>query len=337
MVNFKNKSLIFYLISLSVFLFVFVIFSLNLGGVGISVKEIVEVLLGKLTGRSFDIRPSSVFIIWNLRLPRILLATLVGASLSISGVALQGIFKNPMAEPFVTGTSAGASFGATLAIIFFNGSNISISLSAFIFSIFSSFLVYYLAQNKGKIDLVNLLLAGIVLSSLLSAFVSFLMIFNEKELISIFTYTMGSFNASNWMQVNLLFITTFLGFFILYSLHKELNILSLGDESAKSMGVEVERTKKLILVSTSFITAIAVSYVGIIAFVGLIVPHFFRLLIGSNHKKLLPMCFLGGAIFMLFCDNLSRTLIDNSEIPVGIITSIIGAPLFLYLLNKRKR
>jgi len=333
----NKKRMRLYFIILSFILVFFIVFSISLGGISIGIKEIFEIILSKFTEKNLEINSSNYFIVWNLRFPRILLASLVGASLSISGVALQGIFKNPMADPYVTGTSAGASFGASIAIVFLKESNITIGFSAFIFSVIASFLIYYLAQNKGKVDVVNLLLAGIVLSSLLSAFVSFIMIFNQQELISIFTYTMGSFNGANWMQFKILLFTTFLGFFVLYYLHKELNILTLGDESAKSIGVEVEKVKKIILISTSLLTAIAVSYVGIIAFVGLIVPHFFRLLTGSNHKYLLPISFVGGAIFMLICDNLSRTLINNSEIPVGIITSIIGAPLFLYLLNKRKR
>lgn len=328
---------LFYLFSIILILLFALIYSINVGGVSIELKEILEIINHKVFGKEIDIRGSKIFIVWNIRLPRILVASLVGGSLSLAGVGLQAVFKNPMAEPFVTGTSAGASFGATIAIIYLRNTNISIGLSAFIFSLLATIIIYYLAQDRGRISVTNLLLAGIVLSSLLNSFVSLLMILNQSELVNIISFTMGSFNGVGWNELRLVAPSLLLGFVILIYFHQELNILAFGDDTANTIGVEVERVKKIILITTSLLTATTVSFTGIIGFVGLIVPHFFRLLIGSNHKYLLPTSFFGGALFMLVCDNIARSAIENSEIPVGIITAILGAPMFLYLLKKTKR
>lgn len=334
----KRRGLVplYLLITIFILLFILLI-SINIGNVDISIRETIDVIKHKIFSNEIDINKSKVFIIWNIRFPRILLATLVGGSLSLAGVALQAVFKNPMAEPYVTGTSAGASFGAAIAIVFFKNSNISITIISFLTSITATFLIYNLAKQKGRISIVNLLLAGVVLSSLLSSFVSLLMIFNQDDLINIITYTMGSFGGANWNELKIISFVLIIAFISLFSLYRELNILSFGDDSANSMGVEVEKVKRYVLIIASLLTATSVSFAGIIGFVGLIVPHFFRLLIGSNHKYLIPISFFGGGLFMLVCDNIARSLLESSEIPVGIITAIIGAPLFLYLLNKSKR
>ncbi len=336
--TFRRRGLVpFYLLITIFILFFILLISINIGNVDIDIKETLSIINHKLFSNETNVKSTKVFIIWNIRFPRILLATLVGGSLSLAGVSLQAVFKNPMAEPYVTGTSAGASFGATLAIVFFKNSNMSIALISFLTSITATFLIYSLSKSRGKISIVNLLLAGVVLSSLLSSFVSLLMIFNQDELINIITYTMGSFGGANWNELKIILFVLTIAFSALISLHKELNILSFGDDSANSMGVEVEKVKRYVLVIASLLTATSVSFAGIIGFVGLIVPHFFRLLIGSNHKYLIPISFFGGGLFMLICDNIARSLLESSEIPVGIITAIIGAPLFLYLLNKSKR
>jgi iron complex transport system permease protein len=334
----KNKKMIsLYILILSAFLIFSLIYSIGLGSVKISGEEILNILAFKIFKIESTVKASDIFIVWNMRMPRALTASLVGASLSLAGVGLQAVFKNPMAEPFVTGTSAGAALGATIALIFFKNSSIGLGMSAFIFALSSTLLIYSLAQSRGRVNISNLLLAGIVLSSLLNSFVSLLMIFNHKDLLSIITYTMGSFSGTSWDDLIILIPSLFVGFWILIYHREELNILAFGDESANAMGVEVEKTKKIILLCASLLTAITVSFTGIIPFVGLIVPHFFRLLIGSNHKYLLPLSFIGGAIFTLLCDNVARSMVADSEIPVGIITAIIGAPIFLYLLNKTKK
>lgn len=336
--NTKRRGLIpLSILSIFVILAITLVLSVNIGNADIEVGRIIDVLLNKIFHKGIEVKKSTVFILWNIRLPRILLAALVGGCLSLAGVGLQAVFKNPMAEPYVTGTSAGASFGAALAIIFLKNSRFSLSLCAFISAIMATFLIYRLAYNKGRVSITNLLLAGIVLSSLLSAFVSLLMIFNQDDLVNIISYTMGSFSGANWKELGYVFGAGMAGFAILLLHYQEMNILSFGDDSASSMGVEVDKVKKIILVTTALLTAVSVSFAGIIGFVGLIVPHFFRLIIGYNHKYLLPVSFLGGGLFMLICDNIARSILPSSEIPVGIITAITGAPLFLYLLNKSKR
>ena len=334
----KNKKLIpLYIVILSVLLLISLIYSIAVGGVHISGDKILKILAFKLLGREDIIKTSDIFIVWNMRMPRVLTAAFVGGSLSLAGVGLQAVFKNPMAEPFVTGTSAGAALGATIALIFFKNSGIGLGLSAFIFALSATLLIYSLATSRGRVNISNLLLAGIVLSSLLNSFVSLLMIFNHKDLLSIISYTMGSFSGTSWSDLKILIPSLLLGFGVLIYHREELNILAFGDDSANAMGVEVEKIKKIILLCASLLTAITVSFAGIIPFVGLIVPHFFRLLMGSNHKYLLPLSLIGGALFTLLCDNVARSLVVDSEIPVGIITAIIGAPLFLYLLNKTKK
>lgn len=334
----KNKKLIpLYILVLSAFLIISLIYSVAVGGVNIEGSKILKILAFKLFGGETSIKASDVFIVWNMRMPRVLTAAFVGGSLSLAGVGLQAVFKNPMAEPFVTGTSAGAALGATIALIFLKNSGIGLGLSAFVCALSATLLIYSLAQSRGRVNISSLLLAGIVLSSLLNSFVSLLMIFNHRDLLSIISYTMGSFSGTSWNDLRILIPSLLIGFGILMYHREELNILAFGDDSANAMGVEVEKTKKIILLCASLLTAITVSFTGIIPFVGLIVPHFFRLLMGSNHRHLLPMSLIGGALFTLLCDNVARSLVADSEIPVGIITAIIGAPLFLYLLSKTKK
>lgn len=334
----KNRKLpLMYIFVLFIILSISILYSIKVGGINISTRDIIDIMAFKIFGTETAVKNSNIFIVWNMRLPRILTAAFVGGSLSLAGVGLQAVFKNPMAEPFVTGTSAGAAFGATIALIFLKNTEITLGLSAFVFSVSSTVLIYNLAKSKGKVNISNLLLAGIVLSSLLNSFVSLLMIFNHKDLLTIISYTMGSFSGTTWPELKILIPTLALGFAVLMYHMEELNILAFGDDSANAIGVEVEKTKKTILIFTSLLTAVTVSFTGIIPFVGLIIPHFFRLLIGNNHKYLLPISLIGGSLFTLHCDNIARSLVENSEIPVGIITAIIGAPLFLYLLNKTKK
>lgn len=333
----KKAFIYFSFLSLTLILFIFMIFSVLLGTADISPKEVIKIILEKIFDLSFQMEESKSFIVLNLRMPRIILAILVGSSLSLSGCILQAIFKNPMADPYITGTSSGALFGASLGMLFFNDSNISLALASFLGSLLSTFIIYGFANKNGQISITTMLLAGLVLSSLLGAVVQFIMIFSKKELINIFTFTMGSFSGATWKAV-IIISFILLGSFIYYYLHyKELNIICLGDDNAKAIGVNVDKTKKIFLVISALLTSVTVAFSGIIGFVGLIIPHFFRLILGNNHKYLLPFSLVGGAILMLFCDNIARTSLPSGEFPVGIVTSIIGAPLFLVLLRKSKR
>lgn len=330
---------------LLIFLILSIIISITLGAVKIPVIDTVKIILSRIGFLSSKIdvtgiKESNIFIVLNIRLPRILLAGLVGAILSLVGTSYQAIFKNPMADPFVMGVSSGAAFGATIGIVL--GLNKGVfgfgftSVLAFIGALITTVIVYNLARTGNKISTTSILLAGIVMSSLLSAGISLMMIFNHNELESIVSWTMGSFNGASWKQIYVIIIPTILGLVFLSSLAREMNAIVMGEEDAQNIGVNVELVKKLILITASLLAACAVSVSGIIGFVGLIVPHLFRLLFSSDHRVLLPVSVIGGAAFLIICDTLARTVVPSMEIPVGIITSVFGGPFFLYLLKKVK-
>lgn len=344
MTYFKNKKLYkVNIITLAMLLISIMIISLTLGSVKIPLVDVFKIILNKF-GLNMDIesvKKSNIFIVLNIRLPRIILSSLVGGVLAIVGTSFQGIFKNPMAEPYVMGSSSGAAFGATIGIILGLNNGLLgfglISILAFLGSIITTTLVYNLARNGNKVDTTSILLSGIVISSFLSSIISFLMIFNRDELVNIVSWTFGSFNGANWSQIKIISIPILLGMLLLCLLNRELNGLAMGNENAINMGINVELIKKVVLVISSLLAGFAVSVSGIIGFVGLIIPHLFRLIFGSDHRILLPVSAIGGGIFLLICDTLSRTIISGTEIPVGIITSVFGGPFFLYLLRKSRK
>ncbi len=333
----KKNLIPFSLIFLLVLLVVTIIFSVLVGTADIHARDVIKIITNKIFVNKFPIDENMQFIVLNLRMPRIILAILVGSSLALTGCGLQSLFKNPMADPYITGTSSGALFGASLALVLFKDNNLSLAIASFIGSLLSTFVIYNFANKKGKISITTMLLAGLVLSSLLSAIVQIIMIFSKAELINIFTFTMGSFSGATWNGVIIMTIVFFIAFTFYFAHYKELNLISVGDENAESIGVNVNRMKKLFLILSALLTSTTVAFSGVIGFVGLIIPHFFRLIIGNNHKYLIPFSVLGGSIFMLLCDDIARGTLASSEFPVGIITSIIGAPIFLFLLRKSKR
>lgn len=347
----KIKIVILFLLLLFIMLI-----SITLGAVKIPIKDttkiIASTILDKVSSISSkinlsniidvsDIKESDFFIVLNIRLPRILLAGLVGAILSLVGSAYQAIFKNPMADPFVMGVSSGAAFGATVGMLL--GFNVGVfgfgitSILAFIGALLTTFIVYNLARTGNKINTLSILLAGIVMSSLLSAGISLMMIFNHDDLARIVSWTMGSFNAASWKQIIVVIIPTIIGLAFLMSLSRDLNLIVMGEEEAQTLGVNVERLKKTTLILSSILAGLAVSVSGIIGFVGLIIPHLFRMIFSSDHRILLPTSLLGGASFLIVSDTLARTIMPNMEIPVGIITAIFGGPFFLFLLKKTNK
>ena len=335
----KRKANLIKIVVLIIALIGFAIFAITQGSVKIPVSNVVSIIC---SGKSIDtIKPAHIFIVENIRLPRILLSASVGGMLAVIGTVFQALFKNPMADPYVMGVSSGAAFGATLGIIFSVGVSLAgmglVSMMAFVGAMITMLVVYSLASVGGKISTTGILLAGIVVNALLSSLISFIMIVYHNKIDQIVTWTMGSFNAASWDHLKLIIIPMFFGVAYMVSLSRELNALNLSDEDAKNMGVNVERIKKIALVIASLLAAFSVSVSGIIGFVGLIVPHFFRMIFGSDHRILLPVSFVGGALFMLICDTLARSVLPNMEIPVGIITSIIGGPFFLLLLQKHKK
>lgn len=346
--NCSNKkthySLLFFITCIA--LIFLIIFCSTLGVANISFVQSIKILLSKipLIGDYVSlegIKSTSLTIVFNIRLPRIFTAALVGAALSVVGAVYQGIFKNPMADPYVLGVSSGAAVGATIAIVLglsttFYGFGM-INVLAFAGAILTILIAYNIARVGNKLPSTTLLLAGVVLSFLFSSINSLLMFFNRDQVESIVFWLMGSFNGANWSQLTIAAPIIIIGIIFIIAFSKDLNLMLLGEDTAKNLGTEVEKVKKLLLFITSVMISSSVSISGVIGFVGLITPHVIRIIIGPDNKRLIPFSALGGAIFMIISDTLARILIPPIEIPVGAITSLFGAPYFIYLLMKRKK
>lgn len=280
-------------------------------------------------------------IVWNLRLPRVFLALVVGAMLSSAGVAFQGVLRNPLADPYILGVSVGAAFGAATSIVFFRNASflgqLSIPLFSFAGGLLSLGFVLGLSKQHSQHDRETLILAGVVVQSLIGAFLSFLIAVSGQQMQEIVFWMMGSLANRTWLDVSILLPYFLLGITFLLFQQRDLNVIALGERAATHLGMNVERKKILILIVGSLLTASAVSVVGIIGFVGLIVPHLMRLLVGPDHRVLLPVSTIAGAIFLLWSDTLARTLLTSREIPIGVITAFIGAPFFAYLLKSGLR
>jgi len=326
-------------------LFFTVVLSSMMGAASISFTEAIGIFLSRipLLGNLFNTpyEKSHILIIFNIRLPRILLAAVVGMGLSVVGAAMQGMFKNPMADPGVLGVSSGAALGAAIAISmgmqkFIFGIGL-VTLFSFIGAIATTVIVYSISRVGGKLPTVNLLLSGVAVSFLFSSVISIIMIFDRNKMENIVMWTMGSISAASWKQVAIIAPVVLLGTLAIFIYAKDLNLLSTGSDTALSLGVEVEKTKKILLVISSVLVGACVSVSGVVGFVGLIIPHIIRLVLGSDHRIVLPFSAVTGAIFLVLCDTMARSLVPPSEIPVGAITSIFGAPFFIYLLMKSKR
>jgi iron complex transport system permease protein len=304
---------------------------LALGPVSLSLSQLWHlVTAGPVQG---DLE-SAIF--WEIRMPRVLVAALVGAALAVAGVILQDLFLNPLTDPYVTGVSSGAALGATIGIVL-HFANLSVTtLLAIVGGLGTLVIVWMAARRRGRIDVFVLLLAGVTISYLAAAAVTVLMIKANEDMTAIIYWLMGSFSGRGWPDVRIALITVPFMIAPLF-FTREMDILLQGEKRALELGVEVERTKRLLLVTAGVLTALAVSVSGIIAFVGLVVPHIVRLLIGPGHRGLLPISMLAGASLMVLADLLSRMVISPNEIPVGVVTTFIGAPLFVYLLRRGRR
>ncbi len=324
-------------ISLVIFTFIIALVSLTVGSASISSFEAIKIIINYFTKVSEG--NMSEKIIMNIRAPRVLMALFTGAGLAISGVTFQGLFKNPMGDPFVLGVSSGAALGATIGLIFNLEKNnyILITLLAFGGAVVTLMLVYNVARVGNKIPIEILLLSGIAISFLCNSLISLIMILKKEAMDKIIYWTLGSLNTSSYKQVLLIVPIVVLGSLFIYRRYKDLNILSIGEEDAYSLGVEVEKVKKELIIISSLIVAALVSVTGIIGFVGLIIPHIARMIVGSNHRELIPFSFILGALFLVVCDTISRVIIAPGELPVGAVTALLGAPYFIYLLWKKKR
>lgn len=311
-----------------------ILLSFALGRYPISPRE----TLGILLSRVFPIEPfwteRMATVLFNVRLPRILLACLVGCCLSSAGAAYQGIFQNPMAAPDILGASSGAAFGAALAILA-NASTRMISLSAFFFSLLTVALVWLISHRTRGKKVLGLVLAGIMVSSLFSAGTSFIKLVADpsNQLPAITYWLMGSLSGAKMSDISFAIVPMLIGLIPLMLLRWRVNILSLGDDEARTMGVNVGRLRFVVIVSATLVTSSAVAVSGTIGWVGLVIPHLSRKLVGSNFRHLMPATMLFGALFLLLVDNISRNLFAV-ETPIGILTAFIGAPFFLYLIVK---
>jgi len=326
-------------------IFAIALFS-TIGTANVGVMDVFKIVVEKIPflNRFVDmskITDSHRTIIWNIRLPRVILGVLVGASLSMAGAAFQGMFKNPMADPYIIGISSGAALGATIAIILkldYRIYNIStISVFAFLGALLTVFLVYNIARIGGSLPITNLLLAGVAIGQFFTAIMSFLMIIYDNDMNKIIYWTLGSLSGKGWEPVNRIFLLVVTVMILINFFARDLNIMLTGDEVAQSLGVDVEKTKLYLLILCSLITSIVVSVSGIIGFVGLIIPHIARIVLGPDHRILLPASALLGGIFMIFADTIARTIISPVQIPVGIITALFGGPFFIYLLKRGER
>jgi len=340
----KHLKLIFY-ICMALLFFLGVI-SITLGSANISFKETLCVILSKIPVVKSVVPTACIsqnheLIILQIRLPRMIASALVGIGLSVVGASFQAIFKNPMADPYVLGVSSGAALGAAIGFMLQLDTlalgSMVITMMAFIGSIATTTLVYNIARVKNRISPTTLLLAGVSVSFLLSSIISIIMVFNRQQVEKIVFWTMGSVSAVTYNQIFTLIPFIFIGTAIILLFSRDLNIMLTGDDTAKSLGVEVENVKKVILAVSSIIVAACVSISGVIGFVGLIVPHAVRMVFGPDHRVLLPFSLIIGAVFMIICDTASRTVAGSAEIPVGAVTALFGSPYFIYLLIKSKK
>lgn len=317
---------------LIIFIIFFSTISIAIGVADISFKESFEVLFSNIFGHRND--TAMDIIIMRLRVPRILLALITGVNLAISGAVYQAIFRNSMADPYVLGVSSGASLGAAIGFLIGGFSPIF----AFVGAVIANMLVFYLSGVSGKTSTVRLLLAGMGINYLFSSILSLIRTYSNDRELELFVWGMGSLSSASYSRVIILLVISIPILTVFFIYRKELNLLLMGEETAKSLGVDAGKLRKKLLILSSILIATTVSFTGTIGFVGLIIPHMVRMIMGSNYRKTLPFTAMFGMIFLLLCDNISRSLLSNSEIPIGIVTSIFGAPYFIYLVYKdRKR
>jgi iron complex transport system permease protein len=312
--------------------------ALCLGAIHISIADVVRDIAGALSGKASA--SEEELILFSVRLPRILFAGIVGASLSLSGVVFQALLRNPLADPYVLGISGGSALGAIIGIVAGASSfYLGVPFLAFGGALITVLLVFIVAGGSRGLMLDNtLLLAGVVVNSFFSAAILFaLSIVNSMELHSISFWLMGDLSGAALKEIAMAALCLLIGFVILYGQARKLNLMVQGEETALQLGVNVRRTKYILLIMTSLITAVTVSLAGIIGFVGIMVPHMMRLVFGSDHRLLLPAAALFGASFMVVADTLARIIIAPAELPVGVITALCGAPYFIFLMRRRGR
>ena len=317
------------------------IVAVTFGSVQIPFTTVGRILLSSfpIVGNAGDWDPGMQTIIMEIRVPRVVLAGLVGAALATAGATYQGLFRNPLADPYLIGVAQGASLGAVTGFLLpvANVGMGAVPLFAFTGALLAAAAVYMLARVGKMVPVTTLILAGVALGALLGSVVSYLIISSGEKIHGIVFWLMGSFALSRWSEVAVVWPYVAAGTLLLILFARVLNVMQLDEEQAQHLGVNVEKMKLMLLGAATLITAASVSFVGTIGFVGIIVPHAVRLVWGPDHRFLLPLSVLTGAIFMIIADLVARTIMAPTEIPIGVITAICGAPFFLYLLRRRKR
>lgn len=321
-----------------------IILGISFGAVDIPPYDVYRVFLYKVFGIKIgnlgDLLNSTVFdIIWEVRMPRVILGAFTGMSLAVVGVIMQATIQNPLGDPYILGLSSGASLGATFSILVgFSGvlSSFGVGLGAFLGALMASILVYFLAKIGGRITPFKMILAGMVISSICSSLTS-LIIFLSKDNEGIRTvnfWMMGSLAGAEWSNIVLPIFVSIIPLIYFFTQYRNLNLMVLGDETSITLGLNVEKHRKIYMILSSLVTGVIVSICGTIGFVGIMIPHIVRLIFGTNHKILLPFSALLGAIFLIWADVIARCAVSNMELPIGIITSVIGAPFLLWLMIK---
>ncbi|MCD6363382.1 MAG: iron ABC transporter permease [Synergistetes bacterium] len=335
----SEKRFFLVVFTLLVLLCVSLIAYTGMGYMPIPSKEVWSIIYQTLVGRSVEAKAifgKKWYIVMEVRLPRILCSALVGTALSICGVVYQGVLLNPLADPYTLGVSASASFGAALALVFDLESyfGLSIQLVAFLFAVIALALVMKMSTFKGFISPTSLILSGVIIGAIFSAGLSFMKYLAGEEVGSIIFWLMGSFASRSWNDVLILVLFTLVAFPVFLLFARDLNSLSMGDRCAYSLGVDPSFVRMVLLVVSSLLVAVSVSISGIIGFVGIIVPHIFRFIVGPDNKKLLVVSAIGGALFLATADNASRVWLPM-EVPIGVLTAIAGGPFFAIVFRRK--
>ena len=328
--------------TLVILLAVAFLLAVGLGTVWISPATTLRLLAWKLglAGLPADVPSSAAVILFELRIPRALLAVVVGAALAASGAVFQALFRNPMADPAIIGVSSGAALGAIAVIILGGGvlaGGLGVPAAAFAGALAVSFLVYRLARIGPAVQVATLLLAGIAVAAVISAVISLVMAFAGQEIRSIYFWLLGGLAGRGWGALATSAPLVAVGAVLALTTVRDLNLMALGEERAAQLGVEIERFKRRSLATGALLAAAAVSVAGVIGFVGLMTPHILRLVLGADHRRLVPASILGGAAFMVLADLAARTVRAPEEIPVGAVTALLGGPFFLYLLRRERK
>ncbi len=318
-------------------LFVAVVISLRMGAYPISALEIVQTLFNRAIGHRSEISPDFWNVVYEIRLPRIVLGILVGASLSTAGASFQALLRNPLADPYVLGVSSGAAVGAIISMIAAPHIAGAIQLFAFAGAAATIAGVYFLGRRGGQLDSGTLLLAGIVTASFLSAVIMFLLTLSGRDLRGMAFWLMGDLASQPTIDSGWLYLVLVLGLGSIYTTSSDLNLILTGEQEARHLGVNVNRVKLVVYVAASVLTGLAVSVSGAIGYVGLLVPHVMRMIFGTDYRLLIPASAIGGAILVVLADTLARTIASPTELPVGAMTALAGAPVFIYLMRRRVR